>query len=113
VALLIGRVERAHRDAEALGIAPHLVERDQDVVAIEGGVLQPLGLQRPGVLLQLQGERLLLVGQGLGDVVRLARQQHRAQEVEHAALDGGIAPAGLGDGGFDDPGITPAGIGVA
>jgi hypothetical protein len=45
-------MKRGEGDAEALRRAANLVERDEPVETIEGGVLDPLGHHRSGELLQ-------------------------------------------------------------
>ena len=46
-------VELFDRTAEPIDVAADFVQREQQVVAEERGVLETLGLDRPGVLLQL------------------------------------------------------------
>ena len=53
-------VDRLGADAEPAGLAADLVERDQAVVDVEGGVLDPLGRHRRRHLLELAGEPPLL-----------------------------------------------------
>ena len=55
-ALGVRLVEEPRRDAEPLRRAADLVQRDEAVVAIEGGVLDALGHHRTGELLQPHGE---------------------------------------------------------
>jgi hypothetical protein len=45
-------VKLPDRDAKAAWVAAHLVERDQPVETVKGGVLQPLGHRWPGELLE-------------------------------------------------------------
>ncbi len=52
-ALLVRGWNAGDGDAELVGIAADLVQRDEAVVAVEGGVLEPLGHHRAAVLLQL------------------------------------------------------------
>ena len=72
--LLVGPVERLDRQPEPRGVAAHFVEREQPDIAVEGGVLDPLGHDRARRLLEagheLGGRRLLqeeLPAQRLGE----------------------------------------------
>ncbi len=49
-------VELLERAAETLGIAPHLIQCEQQVEAIERCILETFGVHRSGVLLQLHRE---------------------------------------------------------
>ncbi len=118
---LVRRVKVAGRAAEPPGIAPHLGERDQNVVAVEGRVLDPLGLDRRRVLLELLGElyppdviglvgRRMRIGRtGSAEVVALG-QEHGPQEIEDGGLHRRIAVTRLPDRRVDHHavGIGPA-----
>ena len=71
-----GVVEVRHRSAEHAGVATDLVERDQPVVAVERGVLDALGHDGGGELLEPLGELELAAGFGMladGEVAEEAR----------------------------------------
>ena len=96
--LCIGLVEGAGGNAEPLGFAADLVEGDEPVVAIEGGILQTFGHHRTAVLLQLHRETkhagaveaaLRFRGQAAGQQVM--------QEVEYRGVDDRVMPARLGE----------------
>jgi hypothetical protein len=52
----VAAVELVHRHADARGIASHLAQRRQREVTIEGGVLDALGGDRAGQLLEAADE---------------------------------------------------------
>ena len=114
-------MELGDRAAEALGIAADFVEREQQVVAVERRVLEPLRLHRPGVLLQLHRElqplaRLVGVGRrvavaaivapGGTPVVRSRAQHHLAEEVEERALHRRVAAPRARDRALDDGAVV-------
>ena len=105
----VGPVEGGDADAEMVGMAADLVQRNQAVVAVEGGVLEALGHHRTAILLHLHGEahdRLAAVAAaGLGDQVG---DQQRVQEVEDAGIDVGLVAPRLGDRPVD---VAPVGLG--
>ena len=93
-ALAVGLVESGEREAELFGIAAHLVERDEAVVAVEGGVLEPLRHHRAAVLLQLHGQAQH--GMAAEAAARLRHQlagEAPGQEVEDARIDFGLVAA--------------------
>ena len=79
---LVGVVELGHRRAERARVAAHLVQRDQALVAVEGGVLDALGHHRRAHLLEADGELQLLVA---GDVAR----EQPAEEGQQLGVDVG------------------------
>ena len=101
--MTIDRVKILWCDGGPVRMSPDVVRRDQCVVPIERGVLDPLRLDRPGELLHLHGEaeplpRLVV----LAGAFRAARgQQHLPQIIEDRALHHRIAPPGFGDRGRD------------
>src|SRR5947209_5499084 len=84
-----GAVKLLRRDPEAAGVSPHLVQRGQPEEGVERRVLQALRHDRPGELLEAQGELAF-------DVTRNGEGQKIAQEVEEVARQ--VAPPGLGAG---------------
>src|SRR6266508_166365 len=90
-------------------IAADLVEGQQPVIAVEGGILQRLGHHRAGELLNLERETA-----GTRDAVsRPARndeveRQQAAQKVENAEVGPEPLSASLGERGLDDRAIFPA-----
>ena len=60
-ALGVLAVELGDAGAEGGRVAADLVERDEPVVEVEGGVLHPLGHDRAGQLLELHDEPAALV----------------------------------------------------
>ena len=79
-------VELVHRGPEVVRARAHLVERDQPVVAVEGGVLNPLGHHGPADLLEAHDD--------LGPLRLVGENQ------EGPALEGGMGrdPVGQGAG---------------
>ena len=93
-ALAVGLVESGERDAELIGIAADLVQRDEAVVAVEGCVLEPLGHHRAAVLLQLH--RAAQHRMAAEAAARLRHQlagEEPGQEVEDARIDFGLVAA--------------------
>jgi hypothetical protein len=72
---LVGVVELGHRRAERTRVAADLVQRDQALVPVEGGVLDALGHHRRAHLLEADGELELIVA---GDVARAAGRRRSA-----------------------------------
>ena len=98
LALLEIAVHGGRRTAETLRGAADLVQREQPVVEVEGGVLEPLGHDRRGHLLKLAGEAALL-----GPVLRRRRlrvfeQHHVPDKIEEGLVQSGVPPPGPGDG---------------
>ena len=90
-------VEDGGRFAVARGISADLVERDEAVVDVERGVLDALGGDRPGRLLEAHRE-VPAGGQVVG--IRAGRVPHQedvAKEVEDRDVHGGVAALGLRD----------------
>ena len=82
-------MEGRHVDAEAIGLAAHLVERDEAVENIEGRVLDRLGHDRRGELLQLEREAEPLAARCLGEPGFALAKQNAAQKVEDRRVDVG------------------------
>jgi hypothetical protein len=94
-------VELVDRQPEVVRLAADFVERGQSVVDVEGGVLDPLGHDRAGRLLELHHE-LALAGAVFPLVSdRVAEEQEVADEVEDRGLGTRVAPLGLGHGRLD------------
>ena len=104
-------MEGLRRDAKLLGLATDLVECDETVVAVEGGVLEALSHHRPAVLLQLHREAHHGMARKSG--TRLGHdvgREQAVQEIEHAGRQLGRRPprggerpvkvAAIGVGGF-------------
>src|SRR6185295_12489577 len=86
------------RSTEALRIAADFGEREQQVVTIEGGVLEALRLHRARVLLELHREREPALALGIVDVpVVCGGQEHAPQEIEDRRLHRGVPPARAAD----------------
>src|SRR6185312_4272706 len=86
------RMERMHADAELLGIAADVVQRDEAVEAIERGILDALRGDWRGELLEAHRE----IAHGV--VRRIRRAEQRAmQEVEDARIADPAVRAGMGD----------------
>ena len=97
----------AHAAAIVAGLAADLVERQQAVEAIQRGVLDSLGGDRRGDLLELHGEGTHAAAQLIG-WRRQLQQQRRTYEIEHRRLGRGAAPPGAGDRPFD---VAPVAVG--
>ena len=99
-------MELVHGDPEAVGRPAHLVQGDEPVIPVEGGVLDPLGRDGPGELLELAHEQELLPVLGFRAGPGKAQAQHVADELEDGAAHGGIAPARRGHGQVHVPAIA-------
>ena len=91
-ALAVRGVERLERGPEAVGLAPHLVERSQRVEAVEGRVLDALGHDGPGELLEAQHEVAPLGALPIVQPLGILEQQDRRDEVEQRGARRGVAP---------------------
>ena len=106
-AVLRVRMKRAHAAAVIAGLAADLVERQQAVEAIQRGVLDSLGGDRRGDLLELHGESAHAPPQFIGRRRQL-QQQRRTHEIEHRRFGRGVAPPRAGDCPFD---VAPVAVG--
>jgi hypothetical protein len=95
-------VEGGGLGAEMRGLGADLVERDQAVVAVEDGVLDGLGGQGAGELLEAAEE---LEAGGVGAF----GEQEAGHEVEHAAVLGDAGGVGVGGGGLDEGAVLGRG----
>ena len=97
-ALGVLAVELGDAGAEGGRVAADLVERDEPVIAVEGGVLHPLGHDRSGQLLELHDEPAalvpLLLAQGAIVPILPLQQEHVSQEIENGRVGGRVAPLG-------------------
>jgi hypothetical protein len=85
-------------DAEMIWMAPHLVKRDEAVVAVKGRVLQALGHDRPAILLHLHGEPHHSVPtEPAPRLCNKVRRQQIMQEIEDTLVGRVVGAAGLGD----------------
>src|SRR4051794_14671158 len=84
-AFAAGPMESRDGISEAVRVAAHLVERDQSIEDIEGGVLGALGHHRPA--------RLLEPGDELQALLVFARfEQYLADEIENRWIGARVAP---------------------
>ena len=94
-------VDRVGLEPEPARLAADLVERDQAVVDVERGVLDPLGRHRGRHLLELAGEPSLLGAVVLGERLGRLQQQHLADEAEDPAAQERVAGGRPPDGDLD------------
>src|SRR6185369_15142063 len=94
--------------AEAVGLATHLVERDQPVVDIEDSVLDTLRDDRPGSLLEFQDELALHLPSGALGAGRKSQEQEIADEVEDRGVGARIAAPSFADRRFNRVLVAPA-----
>src|ERR1700736_5606522 len=97
----VRKVKLRRCGSEPVKIAPDVIQRDQAVVTVKGGIFQAFGHYRAGELLEFHGEgchRISVSGiLSFGD----ASQKHLADEVEDAGVSGRTSPFGRGDGAAD------------
>ncbi len=101
-------VKRGEGLAIPRGVAPYLIERDEAVVEVERGVLDALGGDGAGGLLEAHGKAATL-----GLLVRvaslgMAHEQRIAEEVEDRHVHGGISLLGLGHRAIDIAAVPAA-----
>ena len=101
-------VKCRNADAELLRLAADLVQRGEPVVNIEGGILQSLGHDRPGALLELENEMRVLRARFFIQVFRKTKEQDVAQEIEDRFFDRRVAALGRRDRSLDDRAIVLA-----
>ncbi len=95
---LVQPVEGGQRGAEPRRLAAHLVQRDQPVVAVEGRVLDALGHDGAGVLLELHREAPHLAGaERVAPLLDDVGGEQLEDEVEDALVRAIAAPAGVGN----------------
>src|SRR4051812_5765485 len=97
-ALGVIAVELGHARTEGRWVAADLVERDEPVIAVEGGILYPLGHNRSGQLLELHHEPAalvtLLLAQGVVVTDVASQEEDVSQEIQNGRVGGRIAPLG-------------------
>ena len=96
-------VEQLRAHPESVWLSAYLVERDQPVIDVKSRILQALGRDRSGHLLELAGQvgngrRIVSVGPS-GRACPL--EQNVAQEPEHRLAGRGIAPHRQPNGAID------------
>ncbi len=101
LALAIVPVKSFHAQSEALRFAADFVQRGQPVVDVKSGILQPLGHDRPGCLLEFQDEMDVLFAGFVVEVFRETEEQDVAQEIEDRFFERRVAPLGRSDRALD------------
>ena len=105
---LVGAMELFRRAAEVLRFTADLVERGEPVEDVKRRVLQPLGHDRPGALLELHHEVLMFGDARLVGVGREFEKQNVAQEVEDRRVRARVAALGERDGLVDHRAVLGA-----
>ena len=100
-ALLIGEMKLRRGGSEPVKIASDVIQRDEAVVTVKGGVFQPFGHHRAGELLEFHGEGCHGVSVRGILSFRDASQKHFTDEIEDAGIGGRTSPFGRGDGAAD------------
>ena len=100
-ALLVRKMKLRRRGSEPVKIASDVIQGDQAVVPVKGGILQALGHHRAGNSLEFHGEGCHCVP--VSEILSFgdARQKHLADEIEDAGIGGRTSPFGRGDGAAD------------
>src|SRR6202165_461114 len=102
----VRKVKLRRCGSEPVKIAPDVIQRDQAVVTVKGGIFQTFSHYRAGELLEFHGEgcyRISVSGiLSFGD----ASQKHLADEIEDAGISGPTSPGGQGDGAADVAYVT-------
>jgi hypothetical protein len=99
---LIQGVELGEIDPELLWLAAHLIERDETIVCIEGGVFDPLCHDRAATLLKLHHEPDMRSPLLRSEIFREAQQQNSSKEIKHWFFYRRISPPRREDGTQDD-----------
>ena len=99
--LLIDAMQFLRGDAKAVRIMAHLVEREQPVVDVEGGIFEAFGHDRRGHLLELAHKALLLCPVLLAGRRRVREQEHIPHKRKQLAADDGVFPLCPGHGLLD------------
>jgi hypothetical protein len=107
--MAVRAVEGLDADAELVRMPADLVERDEAVIAIEGGVLEALGHHRATILLQLHraAQHRLATEAAARPRDEVARQQ-LLHEVEDARIDRGLGAPRPGERPVE---VAPIGVG--
>src|SRR6202022_2823830 len=93
---------------ELLRFAADFVQRNETIVNVKRGVLEPLRHDRAGELLELEHEMNVRFARLFVEVFRKSEKQNVAQKIENGFLDRGIATLGRRDRPFDDVAIGVA-----
>jgi hypothetical protein len=95
-------VELGEINPELLWLAAHLIERDETIVCIEGGVFDPLCHDRAATLLKLHHEPDMRGPLLRSEIFREAQQQNSSKEIKHGFFYRRISPPRREDGTQDD-----------
>ena len=79
------------RAPEMLRFASDFIERRQPVIDIKGGILEPLGHDRPGALLEFKHEIHVQLAFRRIDIRRKFHEQYITQKFKNGALHARIA----------------------
>src|SRR4051794_41526754 len=94
-------MELLDRAAEALRLAPDLIQRGETIVDIKDRILEPFRHDRAGSLLKLQDELSVGHARFVVEVLRKTEEQYVAQIIEDRFLDPRIAALRRCDGALD------------
>src|SRR5262252_6983413 len=99
--ILASLMKHIRSETELLRLAAYLVQGRQAVEDEENSVLQSLGHDRTGVLLEFQNKALVLGPGLLVKIIGKAKEQYVAHEIENRCFNAWITSLGRNDGAFN------------